>query len=252
MATHVTSRHLRSSDIFLLKLWFPFMLFLMSGALSDWWRGWRVLIALPPLTAALFFLSLAIVRAKPGKIEYRRLATWVALDPSEILSCGHPWPYIAANIRLKHFVFPWGRLYFIPDHESPFRRSKSPLVSYIQSQGDPPQSHEPQPNPTGRQSPGPGLAAAGLAGSLISLLRMYLSQPGQSVLSRPWEDVRPAWLGYVSRVELLLATPLGAAGIFGIFLTLAVLKRRKKKAWAYALVGGLALPLIFSRWLSGT
>jgi len=62
--------------------------------------------------------------------------------------------------------------------------------------------------------------------------------------------VRPAWRAPIMRVEFLLATPPAAAGICALFVVFAAIRRRKKNAWAYALVAGLALPLMFSHWLT--
>ncbi len=173
------------------------------------------------------------------------------LDLSQVLSCGHPWPYFAAYVRLKEFVFPWGRLYFIADYENPFRRSVSPLVRYIERRTASPRLDRPEPVPVGRQNLMPRFAAAFLAGSLISLLRMYLTPSSQSVLVQPWEGVRPAWLALIMRAESLLTTPPGAAAMCALFVFLAATGRRKQNAWSYALLAGLALPLIFSHWLTG-
>jgi hypothetical protein len=58
-----------------------------------------------------FFLSVGRVQPEKNALKYRRWFRWHAVSYSEILECGESWVY--GYIRLRHYVFPWGSIYFV-------------------------------------------------------------------------------------------------------------------------------------------
>jgi hypothetical protein len=78
----------------------------------------RSLVTLPVLVAALFGASLAIVEVRGGVLRYRRLFRWKTIPKDDIVSARIVWGPFIGSMRLKRFVFPWGRLYFVLDANS--------------------------------------------------------------------------------------------------------------------------------------
>lgn len=81
----------------------------------------RLAIIIPFLLMSLFHFSLALVRVRNGALHYRRYLKWIAVQKSEIAKSGIFFAF--GYFRFHRFVFPWGRIYFIPDQESGARSS---------------------------------------------------------------------------------------------------------------------------------
>jgi hypothetical protein len=65
---------------------------------------------------SFFHLSLAVVEVSDESVRYRRLSEWRELRFDEITHCGFSKLRLEVGyIGLKHFVWPWGKLYFILD-----------------------------------------------------------------------------------------------------------------------------------------
>jgi hypothetical protein len=122
------------SLVFTLKYWAPIVLF---GGTFVFWNNqfrWAQLVFLIPLIVGLLFhASLAVVQIPDGNIRYRRLLNWKNLSYDEIVECGVSWGAGIGYIRLKHFLLPWGKLYFVLDrNDKLFGRGTHPLLRFIQ------------------------------------------------------------------------------------------------------------------------
>jgi hypothetical protein len=108
------------------------------GATFVFWSAgfrWAQLIFLIPLILGIvFYASLAVLQIPDGTIRYRRLFRWKKLAYDEIVEPGISWAIFGIGyVRLKHFLFSVGKLYFVLDqNEKPFGRrniSTTPLYS---------------------------------------------------------------------------------------------------------------------------
>jgi len=122
------------SSVFVLKYYAPVILF--GGTFVFWSVGfrWAQLIFLVPLILGmLFYASLAVLQIPDGTIRYRRLFRWRTISYDEIVECRISWAIFGiGSLRLKQFVFPWGKLYFVLDKTDRFfGRGTHPLVRYI-------------------------------------------------------------------------------------------------------------------------
>lgn len=122
------------SSVFVLKYYAPIILF---GGTFVFWSGgfrWAQLIFLIPLLAGvLFHGSLAVLQVPDGRIRYRRMFSWRRLPYDEIVDSGVAWGIGIGYLRLNHFLFPWGKLYFVLDqNEKLFGRGEYQLLRYIQ------------------------------------------------------------------------------------------------------------------------
>jgi hypothetical protein len=58
----------------------------------------------------IFYASLAVLEIPDGTIRYRRLLAWKKVDYDEIVESGVSWVVAGIGyLRLKRFVFPWGK-----------------------------------------------------------------------------------------------------------------------------------------------
>jgi hypothetical protein len=125
--------------VFVLKLWAPIILFL--GSFVFWMSKfrWGQLVILIPLFLGMFFhLSFAEMQIPDGKIRFRRLFKWKKLAYDEIVGCGVTWGGGIGYLRLKRFLLPWGKLYFVLDaNEKLFGRGTHPLLRFIQEHIEP-------------------------------------------------------------------------------------------------------------------
>lgn len=121
-----------SSSVFVSKYYGPIILLISTHIFWSHGFHWGQLIFLIPIfTAILFLSSLAVLEIPDGKLRYRRLFSWSRVPYDEIVDCGTVW--IFGYLRLRRFVFPWGRLYFVLDaNEKLFDRGEYPLLRYIQ------------------------------------------------------------------------------------------------------------------------
>lgn len=83
------------------------------------WAGFRwehLFVLVPFLLMTLFGISLAVVEVSDEGIRYRRFSDWRSLSFDEITSCGFSKVRLGIGyIRLRHYLWPWGKLYFILD-----------------------------------------------------------------------------------------------------------------------------------------
>jgi hypothetical protein len=62
------------------------------------------------LVLGAFFLSVARVLPEKNELKYRRGFRWHAVSYSEIRECSESWVF--GSVKLRHYLFPWGRIYF--------------------------------------------------------------------------------------------------------------------------------------------
>src|SRR5215475_14135173 len=123
------------SSVFVLKYYAPLIFF--GGTFVFWSVGFRwaqMIILVPLILAILFCASLAVLEIPDGTVRYRRLFRWTTVPYDEIVESGTSWAVAGiAYLRLKRFVFPWGKLYFVLDrNEKVFGGGAYPLLRYIQ------------------------------------------------------------------------------------------------------------------------
>jgi hypothetical protein len=210
----------------------------------------RSLVTLPVLIAALFGASLAIVEVRRDTVRYRRLFKWKTIPKDDIVNARVVWGPFIGSMRLKRFVFPWGRLYFVLDAVSdpnPFHRGEFPLVRYLRKEPilEAPAAAESTTRAKLRQ------VIAAVAGALFSgLWQLFYSWRFSE-----FEPPRPAHPPGSVAIEIMrqiseVLTSFEVACIgFVVFTLLAIYKYRQRDAWIYAFLAGMALPRILLHWL---
>jgi hypothetical protein len=208
--------------------------------------SWNFLHALPFLIAALFGASLAILEVRNGVLRYRRLFKWTIILEGEIANARAVCPPLVASMRLKRFVFPWGRLYFVLDknaHPNPFHRGEFPLLRYLRKEAI-------SEVPAAAESPN------------RAKLRQVIAAVGGALFSSLWQ-LFYSWRfsqfepspgnAHPNTVVDILFQILGkfeVTFILCVFLAvLAIYQYRRPNAWIYAFLAGTALPRILLHWL---
>jgi hypothetical protein len=237
------------TKLFLLRLWLPFVLFLaVSTAL---WGGphWMV-TALPPLLVAVFYLSAAQVRLGEEKLRYRRLFNWQDIPYEEIVECKISAAPGIGVLRLRHLVFPWGKIYFVREEPNQFLwpGGQSQLTRFINArrEGKPSLSeapyHEAVTSPRRRDRTVCALAAfIGVAAAFLS--RTLL--PDVSVQFDP--STYPHWIAIYQQFQRAIASwPWNL--LAGFVLLAIVFALRFKKAWGFAFaLGGVVGSVVVSK-----
>jgi hypothetical protein len=105
-------------------LWFFGTLLLFGKELLTW----RLLLALPFFLTAVFHITLAVVELRDAGLFYKRSRNWVRIRREEMISVGSLrsplWSPFIGYVRLNHFLFPWGMLYFVLDQKLPIEGSR--------------------------------------------------------------------------------------------------------------------------------
>jgi hypothetical protein len=79
-------------------------------------RSVQLFFLVPLFLVSLFHLSLAELEVSAEGIRYRRLSGCGTVSFDEVENCGVSMVQMEIGfIRLKRFVSPWGKLYFILD-----------------------------------------------------------------------------------------------------------------------------------------
>jgi hypothetical protein len=63
------------------------------------------------LVVGIFFLTIAHVEIEETGLKYRRFSRWHAVGYGEIEACGEN--SRLGYVKLRRYVFPWGKLYFV-------------------------------------------------------------------------------------------------------------------------------------------
>lgn len=236
----VSSSH-RSNGL-MLRVGVPLMVGgAFSGLYGDQLRTWRVVFALPFALCAAFFLSLAVVQLRDGKLRYRRLFRWMTINPAEIVASGRVWPPFIGYIRLSRTVAPWGRLYFVLDpklRSNPFRRGEYAILNYLeQCRGAMPQREAPS-RGQNRRPVNHRFWVSAAVGFAVSLMRIYLTVSyGESntATNASASNLGEAFLQFVNRPAIAL--------VYAIFACMVALRNRDERGgWAFALLAGFLLP----------
>ena len=235
------------SKVFLAKIWGPILC--VWSAVSVFGRdfpSWKSLMIIPFFIAAFFGLSMAVIEVRGGVLRYRRLRKWKTINRDEIVAARMEWGPIFASVRLKRFLFPWGRLYFVLDGPSvPFQKEYR-LLNYVNATL--PVVDDGSRAPLSEASERRNTARAGMAALagvvvyfLTALLQGWLkSLMHASVMAGP--STQPFPVALLARFEFRLAC-------FIVFACLAWFRRRQPDAWISAFLAGMGLPYVLLRWL---
>jgi len=126
-----------SDKVFVVKLWLPLILLIGMGAML---RGTHhaLVLALPVVLWASFNLSAAQVRVDDQHLRYRRFLRWKRIPYEEIRECKVAWAPSMGCIKLRRFVPPWGKIYFVL--EGPFEWAipggQTKLTAYINARAE--------------------------------------------------------------------------------------------------------------------
>jgi hypothetical protein len=242
-------RNLRSDRGYTLVLKFYAALLWLAGAIFIGNKALigGVLISLLTFLAAAFHASLAVVQLRKGTLCYRRLLKWTAIHPGEVVSSGVVWRPWIGYVRLSHFVFPWGRLYFVLDN-SPGYAS----LRYLRGESVSQERTAEKPSAGEDRSRTLELAVVALAGFVLSsILQASLPHPRYRSILGPRFDGQELPMFLIARRfwELVFSLP-GLIGLFVIYASLAICKRHGRGAWPYAFLAGIWLSYILFYWLT--
>ena len=239
------------NNVWVGKVWGPVLCVGISVALfADEFSFRNFLLAAPLLIFALFGASLAIVELRDGVLRYRRLITWTILRKDEIVSARVECSSLVGSIRLKRFLFPWGRLYFVLDANldpNPFHKGDYPLLRYLR--GEPvvedPQADLPKNRAKRRQ------VIAAVVGALCYILWQLFVSWRLSKFEQAPPVRRPgsAWFEILLQISQLLTSVEFLYIAAAVFTFLAIYQYRRPDAWIYAFLVGVCLPAILRRWL---
>ncbi len=168
-----------SSNVWLLKFWAPLFWLIWTVALfKDDVFSIRIIACIPFVLAFVFHISLALIRIRDGRVEYRQFLQWKPLSPTDVVSSGVIWPPFIGFLRLQRPRLPWGRLFFVLDPESARRSARREglgIVAYLSRNRDA-EAHA-MTNPDEVRGVRYGkLVGAGVCGAIASFVRVYLSQ----------------------------------------------------------------------------
>ena len=247
----------RLGKIVVAKFWAPILCAGVSLLILDeGFTGPHCLLALPFLVGALFAASLAIIELRDGVLRCKRLIGWTTIPKSEIVNIRIEWPPIIGSLRLKRFLFPWGRLYFVLDSNidsNPFKEGTYPLLQSILKEIP---THHDAARTVSDRRPGKranlfSVVGSGVAGALLYAWTRVLSPN----LGAGEEETRvthlhePAWIKSQWEVIQLLKSPGLVLPLFVIFCFLTVRRYRQPDAWIFAFLAGVSLPYVLIRWL---
>src|SRR5207302_9591978 len=126
----------RDSRPTIVKLGFPLMLWLGVFGLyhPPEKPGGLILLGLLALLS-LFFFTLALIVPTDRYLEYKRFIQWRTISYKEVSKCGRSVFPLVGYIKLKRFLPPWGRLYFVfYTPSAPFfgRAEQEAILEHIQ------------------------------------------------------------------------------------------------------------------------
>jgi len=237
------------SKVFISKVWGPILWVAASLLLfGKEFPGWRFLLASPFLIVALFEASLATVEVRGGVLRYRRLFKWTIIPEGDIVSARVVWHPFIASMRLKRFLFPWGRLYFILDGElNPFRKGEYDLLRYLRKEP----IIEDQDAALSKNRAKQRQVIAAVAGALFYIISQLFFSWRFSRFGppQPVHPPGPVVIEFLLQISQLWGR-VEVVFILGIvFTVLAIYKYRRPDAWIYAFLAGASLPPILLHWL---
>lgn len=151
-------------------------------------------------------------------------------------------------IQLNRSLFPWRKLYFVLDRNmqsNPFRRGDYAILRFLKEHEASSDSDELPRSGTIRKSVVHiKLAAAVLAGVIISLLRFHFAtSPALGEYTRPES---PLVSGPVCLFRMLSHPEVAIILAAGLLL-LSAYTRHRPGGWTFAFLAGLCLPFVFIR-----
>lgn len=251
MKTVILRSHI--SNVLLAKVCGPVLCLGISLLfLGDEFSSRRSMLATPFLIAAFFGASLAIVELRGEVLRYRRLFKWTIIPENEIVSARVECPPVIGSLRLKRFLFPWGRLYFVLDENldpNPFHRGEYPLLLFIRKR----HIHENQDaaKSNTQKNRAAKLVAAAMGGALSYILYQlfYAWRFSRFEPPQPVHPPGPVAIEVLFQISQLFTSFEVLYIVFVVFTLLAIYKYRQRDAWIYAFLAGMALPRILLHWL---
>jgi hypothetical protein len=236
-----------SSNVWLLKFWAPLFWLIWTVALfKDDVFSIRIIACIPFVLAFVFHISLAIVRIRDGRVEYRQFLQWKPLPSTDVVSSGVVWSPFIGFLRLRKPQPPWGRLFFVLDPESTRRSSRQAglgIVGYLsQERGTTTAAINTADEIRGVRYG--RLLAAAVCGILASFLRVYLSQTVAPDTTEPTKygsrlvDSATRALAYVGNPQFAIPLLVG-------FVLLTIFLRNRTSAWSFAFLAGVVAPFVF-------
>jgi hypothetical protein len=232
-----------SSNVWLLKIWAPLLWLVWAvGLFKDDVFSVRIVGCIPFVLAFVFHMSLAIVRIREGRVQYRRFLKWKPVEISDVLWSGVVWLPFIGFMRLRKSQPPWGRLFFVLDSESGRRsvgRDGSGILGYLRRTQQMPSNSVKSADPSGLHYR--KLIVACGCGILASLMRVFLSQtfaPGATGhVKNPSSLAESA-----ARVLAYVGNPQFAIPLLVGFVLLSVFLRNRPSAWSFAFLAGVVIP----------
>ncbi len=123
---------------FVTKIWMPL---LATFGLAMVFRGSTASQMLPLFPIAFvipLYLTAAQIRTNGNSVQYRRLFRWKNLPYDQVVDA--KWSLIPplAYLKLKHFLPPWGKLYYLVEEENRFNfwRRRTAFMQAILNRSD--------------------------------------------------------------------------------------------------------------------
>jgi len=227
--------------VYLLRLWWPVLLFFLSTQLI--WGTYRALIvAIPLFVLGFFYASAAEIRLDEDALSYRRWSRWVRVSYRDIKECNVSLAPGLGALKLSHAVPPWSKLYFVREERSQilFPGGQSQLTALINARCSRAAGTIQQPARSGTKK---GLTVCGMA-MVAGLLAAMLSRILLPDVSIQFDQASfPRWLvRYEALQRATAAWPWNAVVCCSLLAILILLKFRRS-AWgaAFALGGTLGL-----------
>lgn len=256
----------RDSRPALLKLWFPLLLWLIAieSFEPNGPAGGFVLVALFAM-AGFFLFTLAVIMPTNDNLQYRRFIRWHTINYDEIVECNRSILPVVGYLKLKQFLSPWGKLYFVFSTPSaPFfgRSEQGKVLIYIQDKmaGKVEESASPEENTKTGTSDREGHASmkvcalwAVLGFGWVVLLRLALgfqtAIPTPSVFSHENMLYRLG-LAWWKLGTQLLDWPVNLFVVLVLFVVLTTAIKFRRAAWGLAVALGFFLGELFVRYAS--
>jgi hypothetical protein len=206
--------------------------------------GWRLVLVLPLVLLLCFHLTLAVVEFRGGALCYRRFLRWKVITCDEVVSSGLVWAPFIGFIRLNRFLPPWSRLYFVLDpnlESNPFRRADFAVLRLLKEQSELEGGRGPEIRPRNDAGLDVKLLTAGVAGLLVSVLRISLAKSATAPALVNTARQPGLIYGPVRFLQLLGDARIAPVVLLALVL-LTIYTRRRPGAWTFAFLAGLLLP----------
>ncbi len=231
--------------VFLFKYWQALIVFAVAIGFAFVPSASIVVVILPALWG-IFCLSAAEVKACDRFLAYRRFLKWREVPYEEIRQCKNSWIPGLAYFRLRRFVPPWGKIYFVIERSAFYGKPKE-LTAFINSrrEGRETTLRSQDQNVSGNErKPGRVCALMGLVGIVYSFLLNYLfpNFPPQVPLER-----FPRWIAIFLRLWHGAVSWPWAVATMALLIALIFRSGLKNRAWILAWAIGALLGSLATR-----